>query len=232
MEYHYAHKYLVGYSDVNKNNEMKLSRIIDMFQNIATWHSKKIGYGTKEMMQLKLAWLALVWKIKILKYPEADELVEIRTWSKVPKGLHAYRDFEILNENGETLVLATSSWVLYSLESKRPIRLLPEIMNGYGIIERNALDEEISKMRDEKIIGSTFEIKIEKRDIDTNNHVNNAKYVEFLSEILPDDIRINDIEIQYKKQTLFGEKLLLTFDGEKCTMQNEKGDTNVIIKLG
>ncbi len=232
MEYHYAYKYLVGYSDVNKNNEMKLSRIIDMLQNIATWHSKTVGYGTKEMMQLKLAWLALAWKIKILKYPEADELIEIRTWSKSPKGLHAYRDFEILNEDGETLVLATSSWVLYSLENKRPIRLLPEIMNGYGTIDRNALNEEISKMKDEKINGDSFEIKIEKRDIDTNNHVNNAKYVEFLGEVLPDDLKIKDIEIQYKKQTMLGEKLLLTFDGEKCTMQNENGEINVIIKLG
>ena len=97
MDYHYAHEYLVGYSDVDKNNKMKLSRIVDLLQNIATWHSKTIGYGTAEMKELKLGWLVLAWRIKILKYPEADEYIEIRTWSKKPKGLHAYRDFEIIS---------------------------------------------------------------------------------------------------------------------------------------
>ncbi len=229
MDYHYAHKYLVGYSDVDRNDRMKLSRIIDLFQNIATWHSKSIGYGTHEMMSLKLGWLVLAWKIKILKYPQADENIEIRTWSKTPKGLHAFRDFEILNENGEPMVLATSSWILYDLEAKRPVRLLKDMIDGYGAIDRNALDEEISKLKDEKIDGETLDIQITKRDIDTNHHVNNAKYVEFFEEMLPENVLINELEIQYKRQTLLGEKLHLTFDGRECTMENDNGDINVII---
>lgn len=231
MNYHYAHKYLVGYSDVDRNNRMKLSRIIDLFQNVATWHSKSIGYGTSEMMKLKIGWLVLAWKIKILKYPQADENIEIRTWSKAPKGLHSFRDFEILDENGEQLVLATSSWVLYDLEAKRPIRLLKEMIDGYGAIDRNALADEISRLKDEKIKGEELNIQITKRDIDTNHHVNNARYVEFLEEMLPENILVNEIEIQYKRQTLLGEKLHLTFDGQECTMENENGDINVIIKV-
>ncbi len=231
MDYHYAHKYLVGYSDVDRNDRMKLSRIIDLFQNIAIWHSKSIGYGTYEMMNLKLGWLVLAWKIKILKYPQADENIEIRTWSKTPKGLHAFRDFEILNENGEPMVLATSSWILYDLEAKRPVRLLKDMVDGYGTIDRNALDDGISKLKDEKIDGETLDIQITKRDIDTNHHVNNAKYVEFFEEMLPENVLINELEIQYKRQTLLGEKLHLTFDGRECTMENDNGDINVIIKV-
>ena len=53
-KYHYIQKYFVGYSDVDKNNRCKLSRIIDMLQNVATMHSKQVGYGTNKMMELKM----------------------------------------------------------------------------------------------------------------------------------------------------------------------------------
>lgn len=229
--YHYAHKYLVGYSDVDQNNKMKISRIIDMLQNIATWHSKSIGYGTSEMMDLKQGWLVLAWKIKILRYPVADENIEIRTWSKGFKGLHAFRNFEILNDAGETLLLATSNWILYDLVEKKPLRLPAEMMDKYGVIERNALDEGISRVRDEDVSGECYEITTTKKDIDTNHHVNNAKYVEFFEEILPEDISINEIEIHYKKQTVLGEKLYLFFDGKTCVMKDGNGDIHTIIKI-
>lgn len=231
MDYHYAHKYLVGYSDVDKNNKMKLSRIVDLLQNIATWHSKTIGYGTAEMKELKLGWLVLAWRIKILKYPEADEYIEIRTWSKKPKGLHAYRSFEIINKNGEKLVLVESSWVLYDLVNRKPIKMTPEMSDGYGVIERDAIEEGISKIKPEKIEGKTLEILVSKRDIDTNNHVNNARYLDFFEEILPEDKEVKEIEVQYRNQTMLGEKLLLTFDGTTCIMQNENGEINVTIKI-
>lgn len=231
MQYHYAHKYLVGYSDVDKNNRMKLSRIVDMLQNVATWHSKSIGYGTSEMMKLKWGWLVIAWKIKILEYPVADEEIEIRTWSKPQKGLHAYRDFEIVDKDNKTLVLVESSWILYDLENKRPLRLPEEMMEKYGSIDRNALDGEISKAKDEKINGETLEITVTKRDIDTNHHVNNAKYLEFFEEILPENILPKEIEVHYRHQTILGEKLLLTFNGTECTMQNENGEVNVTIKM-
>ena len=46
-----------------------------------------------------------------------------------------------------------------------------------------------------------------------------------------ENVLINELEIQYKQQTLLGEKLHLTFDGRECTMENDNGDINVIIKV-
>lgn len=229
MDYHYAYKYFVGYSDIDKTNKIKLSRVIDLLQNVATWHSESIGYGTSRLMELKFGWLLLAWKIKIFKYPKVDEKIEIRTWSKKPKGLHVYRDFEIIDENGEVLILAKSSWVLYDLANRKPIKMFEDMASCYGVIERDAFEEEISKVKIENVSGKTLEIKPMKRDIDTNNHVNNARYIDFFEEILSEDIKIKEIEVQYKNQTMFGEKLKINFDGKACTIQNEDGELKVEI---
>ena len=93
----------------------------------------------------------------------------------------------------------------------------------------NQLGKNIRHLRE--INGETLEITVTKRDIDTNHHVNNAKYLEFFEEILPENISPKEIEVQYRHQTILSEKLLLTFNGTECTMQNENGEVNVTIKI-
>lgn len=230
MDYHFTQKYFIGYSDVDRNNNLRLSRLVDLLQNTATIHSKSLGFGTSEMMELGLGWLALAWKIKILKFPKADTYVEVRTWSKASRGLHSYRDYEIVDEDGNILILASSSWVLYDLKAKKPIKALPEMK--YGVIERDALDEQISKNLSEELGEyNTAEIAVGKRDIDTNGHVNNAKYIEYMMEVLPEDSCIKEIEVHYKKQTMYGEKLTLMYDGKTCVIKGEDGETKVVAEI-
>lgn len=234
MEYHFSQKFFIGYSDVDRNNRIKLSKLVDLLQNTATGHSKTVGYGTEEMMKRKQGWLVLAWKIKVIKYPVADMYVEVRTWSKKPKGLHAYRDFEIVDESGNVMVLAMSSWVLYDLESKRPTRTSAEMLEKYGEIDRNSLEEGFTKIviDDEGTLSNEqAEIVVGKRDIDTNGHTNNAKYLDFMMEVFPDDLKIEEIELEYKKQVMYAEKLLVTFDGKFCTIKNENDEIVTIARL-
>ena len=230
LQYHFSQKFFIGYSDVDRNNNLRLSRLIDLLQNVATMHSKSIGYGTSEMMELGLGWLALAWKVEIIEYPKADTFVEVRTWSKAPKGLHTFRDYEIFDEAGNLMIKAASSWVLYDLNNKKLLKTLPEMK--YGVIDRDALDEPISKHLAEDIEdGISAEVVIGKRDIDTNGHVNNAKYLEYLMEVLPEDFLVREMEIHYKKQTMFGEKLIVLSDGKTCIMKNEDGEVKVVVKV-
>lgn len=230
-KYHYTQKYFVGYSDVDKNNKCKLSRIIDMLQNVATMHSKQIGYGTQEMMKLKKGWLLLIWRVKILKYPAADEFVDVRTWSKSFKGLHAVRCFEVYNEAEELLIVAESNWVLFDLETQKPVKVPDEMLKAYGEISNEVFDTPTKKIQeglDDNV--NVYEFRIQKRDIDTNGHTNNSKYVEFLLEAIPENTEITKIEINYKKQTLYNEKLRLYYDNSISVIKDEDGEICTVIK--
>lgn len=230
-QYHYIQKYFVGYSDVDKNDRCKLSRIVDMLQNIATMHSKKLGYGTKSMMDKKMGWLLLIWRIKILKYPVADEYVDVKTWSKSLKGLHATRCFEIYDESGELLIVADSSWVLFDLERQRPLKIPEEMTNAYGEISREVFDTSAKKIQEGlDDTADVYEFKIEKRDIDTNNHTNNSKYIEFMLEVVPDDKIITELEVNYKKQTVYNDKLKLYYNDGLGVIKDENGDICTVIK--
>jgi acyl-ACP thioesterase len=148
---------------VDSNNRCKLSKIVDMLQNAATLHSKSIGYGTKEMMELKQAWLMLGWHVRILKYPEADMDVEVRTWSRGLKGVEAKRGYEVVNEKDEVLLIADSTWTLFDLESQKLIRAPEEMINAYSALERNPFEGEKSeRVRDNQLYEQEVKIKVGK----------------------------------------------------------------------
>lgn len=232
MEFQYSKKFFIGYSDVDSNNRCKLSKIVDLLQNTATLHSKSIGYGTKEMMELKQAWLMLGWHVRILKYPEADMDVEVRTWSRGIKGVEAKRGYEVINEEGEVLMIADSSWALFDLEAQKLIRAPEEMVKAYNAIERNPFEGEKSeRLRDNQLNEFEVEIKIGKRDIDTNHHMNNAKYMEYAMEVLPDDVAITEFENIYRKQITYGEMINISYGDGMCRIKNEKDEVCFLLRI-
>lgn len=44
--------------------------------------------------------------------------------------------------------------------------------------------------------------------IDTNRHVNNAQYVAIAREALPEDIRIRELRVEYKKAAVQGDEMI------------------------
>lgn len=215
MEY-YSEKYKIKYSDVDRNNNCKLSRVLDLFQDIATSHSDTLGYGSKKMLEDNLGWLVTGWKFNVDEMPKVDEIIEIRTWSRGVKGLTAKRSIEFLNEKEDSIVQVDSNWVLYDLKENKITKPNEERMSKYGVNDRVVIDE-IKHTNIKEINGSLISeeiVRIQRRDIDTNGHLNNSRYMDYILESLPSDIYnnlvIGEVEIKYKKQIFENEEIVIS----------------------
>lgn len=211
MEYHYKQNFLVGYGEVDEYNRMKLSALLNFLQNVATMHSYQIGYGTTKCLELQIGWLLISWHIKMYSYPKGDTNIEIKTWSRKIKGAHAFRAFQIEDENGNLVAEVDSMWALVNLDSGRPIRPFDDMIEKYGEIDRNFFEEEKIKIDMPDDLESVLNLKIQRRDIDTNKHCNNTKYIDFALEAIPADLykekKVSELEIIYKKPVIYGENI-------------------------
>ena len=232
MDYQLSRKFYIGYSDVDCNNKCKLSRILDILQNTAVIHGDLVNFGTAGMMEQQKAWLVISLKVRILKYPVADREVEITTWSRGVKGVGAKRGYEILDLDGNSLVLCDSSWALYDLKEQKLISPPQSMIDAYGKIDRDPFDgEKQAKIHDNDIVENEMTMKIGKRDIDTNHHVNNARYLDYIMEVMPDDLEFNTFECSYKKQIKYGETINVSYGDKIARIKNEQGETCFIIRF-
>lgn len=232
MEYQCSKRFYVGYSDVDSQDKCRLSRILDLCQNVATIHSDGLGYGTKGMMDRNLAWLVTSMKVRIIKYPIADREVECRTWSRGLKGVLAQRDYEILDTDGNILILADSQWALFDLKEQKLTRVTDEMQKAYDKLEKDVFEgEEKKHLRDNDVVEIEKEFEIGKRDIDTNHHLNNARYFDYILEVLPEDYEVHEFECAYKKQIKFKEKIKVSYGDNYARIKNENGETCFIVKF-
>ncbi|WP_399168469.1 hypothetical protein [Tepidibacillus sp. HK-1] len=85
------------------------------------------------------------------------------------------------------------------------------IYQAYGLDPEQIKDSEMSKLDEPREIEYMKDFTVRYSDIDTNKHVNNAKYVEWAIETIPLETvlnySLNNIKAMYKKETKYGTKV-------------------------
>ena len=152
------------------------------------------------------------------------------TWPKtVERKIWFIRDFEMFSANGARLAAATSTWLLIDInnarlmtEQKLPLRM-PD--NSH----RNALPDIPDKIASEANWHEQFDITARYSDIDIMGHVNNARYVDWVTDCLSLDSfnqkQLLDLQINYIKEVKPGDRITIS-------MGEDKNDPNQCLIIG
>ena len=111
---------------------------------------------------------------------------------------------------GNYLVKANSIWFFFDTEAGRPVRAQESDIRGYGSGEEKRLEMDYAPRRiliPENAVKMPV-ITVLPHHIDTNRHVNNAQYVAIAREALPEDIRIRELRVEYKKAAVQGDEMI------------------------
>lgn len=207
--YVYEKEYEIHYYEVDNKRRALITSIVDFLGDIATKQSEELGIGIDYLRQNKLAWVLYKWNIDMYKYPVYGEKIIIRTCATSMRKFYAYRTFELFSNEGELLGKAESIWFLINLERRRPIRINEEIYNFYGVDIKDESSLEIEDIQKPENISFEKLFNVRYSDIDTNQHVNNAKYIVWALEAVPMEIMLNytlsNIKATYEKETTYGE---------------------------
>lgn len=226
----FERKVKTGIEDVGKNCNITNRAILRILEKVCGYQSDEAGYGILDIEQKGVSWILIDWKLKIIKRPKYGEELLVKTWGRNYKKISTYRDYEIYNQNNELLVIATSKWVLMDIKSKKIIRITPEIVGKYKMLEKSVFGElELEKINLINVQDYTNSIKYEvkRRDIDINGHMHNIYYLDLAYEALPEEVYenrpYNNVRISYKNEIKLG-------DNVSCNYANINGKHMVIIK--
>ena len=185
--------FYVGLSDTNIKQELTNTSLLRFLVDIAGIHSEKVGYGASSIDKTKRTWVLLSWKVKMNKRPKMNEMVKVVTWSRLIEKFYAYRDFEIYDQNGELLGIASSKWIYMDIENERIVKVTEEVASVYeseNISVFDDIDFKLKQPTEEPI--NEIDFKITRSLIDINNHLHNIYYMDIAKEALPEDVYLNN----------------------------------------
>ena len=205
--------YRIRITEVDAHSQLTIPALNGLLQEMAWRHSVVEKVSVHELSaQHHISWVLSRLKIWIDRLPNYDETVTVKTYVQGVDKYFYHRDFKVIDANGIEIITANSVWGLMDIV-KRRLTSIPEWMIAITpiLVEENPV-EKVSG----KILGIN-EVEIEKRfdirwhDIDSNQHVNNTKYVEWLMESVPTDILnkgiLKSIDMIFKNESVLGDKI-------------------------
>lgn len=227
--------------DVGENNQLSNKGILRMMQEAACIHSDYAKLSINHTKDNGLAWIILNWKLKVFSRPIWNTSLKVSTWCRKISHVFFYRDFEIYDSDGNLVAIATSKWILFDSFNNKIAKITDDIKKNYMCFYKCVFNEPLNeKLLAPKSINSFSEYVVEKRDIDTNHHVNNLNYLDFAYNVIPDNIfsstSFQNVEIMYKHEAKLGDSLTLEYSAENnfhyVVISNKKsGKLNCIVKL-
>lgn len=205
----------VRYSECNTKHEATLTALLDYLQDCCTFQSEHLGIGLEFLSAHHVAWILSSWQVDILRYPKLGEELEIFTWPYEIRGFYGLRNFKIEDENGGIILKANSVWVCMDMRTGKPTRPLQEMLDKYPPEEKLDMEYLGRKLPALPEGEEKPALRVPHYFIDTNHHVNNAKYILIGEEFLPEGFAVHRIWAEYKKAAVFGDMICPAVEEEQ-----------------
>lgn len=221
-------EYLVHVYETSANGKLTLAGLFNYLQDTASDHAEKLNFGRDDLLKNNQIWVLSRIYAVIDKLPDWNDIITVRTWPSGIDKILALRDFKIFDHNKLPIASATSSWAIIDRSTKRvqrPDDIITKFHEYFDIertLKRNA--SKLDPVSKDGYLSPVFKVKFS--DLDVNLHVNNVKFLQWVTDSYPLDFILTNtpmsVEINYLAESMCGDeiKILITQEQESDNAWN------------
>lgn len=242
MDNVFKKEYTIRYYETDFDKRLRTAQWLNFFQDAAICHGEAVGRGLDFLDAHDLLWVLMEWDITIHRYPLYKEQITVSTMQHSCNGLYSKRLYDVHDAEGRLIAKAVSVWMMLQKSTFKIIKVPEYVITAYGgkIDRKSYLKTEklLESPKDENTRVSPLQVRVS--DLDSNNHVNNEKYLEWSIREIPYDVykrhSITGIKINYLKSAFYGDEMRLETnvsktDDDVLVHQSVKKDTDETVCL-
>lgn len=228
-------KHIVGPFDVDAYKRMTAPALLRVLNEVAMQHVLNLKLSVWDLEPHKIAWVLLRLEIRIHRLPELNEVIEVHTQPSGFERVFTYRDYRVMDAKGNLIVDASTTWVLFNTENRRPTRIpawIPERVPPHGAEERGALPRPQAALPNWTAADHDRNYTVGWHDLDFNWHLNNTHYLRLMLDSMSADLLHKKVpkllRLHYKIEAALGDELQMetaTLEEEHYLHQLRRGDS-------
>lgn len=195
---------------------LKPSALLFLAQEAAGGHCKALSLDWDTLAGRGLFWAIIRHRVQVTRLPRSGQTIRLETWP-MPTTRVAYpRSVVAYDEQGRELFRSISLWVL--MDSEKRAMVLPgrSGVEVAGILRGTELPSPPS------LAPLTLACRVQRRvcftDLDCNGHMNNARYLDWVADLLPSDFHaahpIRDMTLGYVAEAREGDVLEVSWQAQ------------------
>ena len=202
----------IYFSQCSKNKRLSLTELLKLSSDIAVEDYAQRGLSQEVLAANNIAILVSRNSFKIHKMPSENQDIMIFTREEKPEPFQLVRSYEFTGMDGEPLVSGLSTWIVVDIASRRIIPTKKFTMReepAESLSHDCEMPSRIAVPSDTTVLARRT---VGYSDLDSNGHVNNSRYGNYILDVLPNKIlenEISDFKINYSKEALLGEELAI-----------------------
>lgn len=220
-EMFYSMERIINYSDLSPDGVLSDSRAIDFLQDCSQFQLENDHAIHKYFTENHIIMYLVSRQVDYIRRPVWSEKVRVETMPYELKNLYGYRNTIIYGENGEPLIISYATGCFIDTDTRRPVKVTDEFLNMFSLLPKYDMEYTSRKIKIPDSVPEIYErFTVEKHCIDTNHHVNNARYVTMAEEYLSDGFVPDRIRVEYKNAAKYGDIIIpeVYEEDEKCTV--------------
>ena len=158
------------------DGKLHLHAMIRYLQEMATGHADDLGCGYYDLKEINCYWVLSNIKVRISDLPRYNSEFRIQTWPSGLTKLLAEREFIVSNPKGETLLLASSQWLIMSADNNRPVNLM-ELKLNLPEKDEKVFKTKLNRLKARTPPTTSSKVTVPYSSLDVNGHVNNTEYI-------------------------------------------------------
>lgn len=207
----YKIKRVVQTSEIGREYVLRTFDLINMIQDVEGFHIDHLDKLSMESRDEGFAIVLNFRHIKINRLPNFKEELEIMTKTFNTTPFYGYRNTVIFDQNKMPLVESYCVGSFIKLDGMKPYRLSKDALDSIfdeTPYEMAYVGRKI-KFDDSHPTGETIKIEVQPSFIDYYQHLNNAYYVDFAVNLLPENFHYSSISCEYRFPYSKGEIIYL-----------------------
>ena len=198
--------------EVDSHSRLSVVSVFNFMQEATSQHAAALGVSIQQLRSENYTWLLSRLKIKMKAYPAWNDRLTVDTWPSGVQRLFALRDFELKDQSNHTVGAALSAWLVLDTVKKRPVRVGSFVDRLKPVEGDHILPDQLDKLPalENHIHERVFRVR--HGDLDINQHVNNASYVEWMLEGMPDEVLnelgIVELEINFLAESFLQDRII------------------------
>lgn len=193
--------------DIDAHKRMTAPALLRILNEAAMQHVLKLKLSVLDLEPHQIGWVLLRLEVRINRLPNLGEKIQIRTTPSGFERAFTYRDYYVLDESGEVIATAASTWILMNIETRRPARIPEWIVQQMPAFpaEKDCLPRPATRLETwPEEFGHEQSHRVGWYDLDFNWHLSNTHYLRLLLDSVPATFLRNHfptrIQIHYKQE--------------------------------
>ncbi|WP_252893519.1 acyl-[acyl-carrier-protein] thioesterase [Lentilactobacillus senioris] len=215
---------------------MTIAMLLNVVVLTSEAQNRNLGIDHNVLGEQGLGWVVTSYSMKVNRMPRVDELITVTTRGTSYNRFFAFREFWVVDADGQELVKIDSIWVLMDEVKRKITTISPEVVSQYESEAVKKVPRLPRPTAPPEAVIAEKNYQIRYNDIDFNGHVNNSRYLEWIVDTLPmtflEQHNPRTIDIRFENEVVYGQTVqgtveLLGDDSQSISRHEIKFDDTI-----